>query len=148
MIRTSWREGGVRRRANPLDERIPMATDDPRERIMEKAEELGRLISQSAEYAYLSAANRDLADDREATETLNEMRALQERLLGHISRGEDPPAELQQEYSDFQEKVQTSSRYQSLISSQLNFDKLMDKVHHAIGEGIKKGQESRIIIPS
>ena len=125
-----------------------MATDDPRATMMEKAEELGRLISQSAEYSYLNAANRDLADDREATETLNEMRALQERLLGHISRGEDPPAELQQEYSDFQEKVQTSSRYQSLISSQLNFDKLMDKVHHSIGEGIKKGRESRIIIPS
>ena len=125
-----------------------MATDDPRDSIMEKAEELGRLISQSAEYSYLSAANRDLADDREATETLNEMRALQERLLGHISRGEDPPAELQQEYGEFQEKVQTSSRYQSLISSQLNFDKLMDRVHNSIGDGLKKGQESRIIIPS
>lgn len=125
-----------------------MATDDPRERMMEKAEELGRLISQSAEYSYLNAANRDLADDREATETLNEMRALQERLLGHISSGEDPPAELQQKYEEFQEKVQTTSRYQSLISSQLNFDKLMDRVHHSIGDGIKKGQESRIIIPS
>jgi cell fate (sporulation/competence/biofilm development) regulator YlbF (YheA/YmcA/DUF963 family) len=125
-----------------------MATDDPRERMMEKAEELGRLISQSAEYSYVSAANRDLADDREATETLNEMRALQERLLGHISSGEDPPAELQQKYEEFQEKVQTTSRYQSLISSQLNFDKLMDRVHHSIGDGIKKGQESRIIIPS
>ncbi len=125
-----------------------MATDDPRERMMEKAEELGRLISQSAEYSYLNAANRDLADDREATKTLNEMRALQERLLGHISRGEDPPAELQQKYEEFQEKVQTTSRYQSLISSQLNFDKLMDRVHHSIGDGIKKGQESRIIIPS
>lgn len=125
-----------------------MVTDDPRERMMEKAEELGRLISQSAEYSYVSAANRDLADDREATETLNEMRALQERLLGHISSGEDPPAELQQKYEEFQEKVQTTSRYQSLISSQLNFDKLMDRVHHSIGDGIKKGQESRIIIPS
>ena len=125
-----------------------MVTDDPRERMMEKAEELGRLISQSAEYSYLNAANRDLADDREATKTLNEMRALQERLLGHMSRGEDPPAELQQKYEEFQEKVQTTSRYQSLISSQLNFDKLMDRVHHSIGDGIKKGQESRIIIPS
>jgi len=133
---------------HPLEERTSMATDDPRERMMEKAEELGRLISQSAEYSYVSAANRDLADDREATETLNEMRALQERLLGHISSGEDPPAELQQKYEEFQEKVQTTSRYQSLISSQLNFDKLMDKVHHSIGDGIKKGQESRIIIPS
>lgn len=125
-----------------------MAIDDPREKIFDKAEELGRLISQTPEYAYLGAANRDLADDREATETLNEMRALQERILAHISKGEDPPAELQQEYAEFQEKVQTSTKYQSLISSQLNFDKLMDKVHQAIGRGIKKGQESRIIISS
>ena len=125
-----------------------MAIDDSRDKIFEKAEDLGRLISQTAEYGYLSAANRDLADDREATETLNRMRELQEKILGHISQGEDPPPELQQEYADLQEKVQTSSRYQSLISSQLNFDKLMDKVHRSIGEGIKKGQESRIIIPS
>ncbi len=125
-----------------------MAIDDPREKIFDKAEELGRLISQTPEYAYLNASNRDLADDREATETLNEMRALQERILAHISNGEDPPEELQQEYAGFQEKVQTSSKYQSLISSQLNFDKLMDKVHQAIGRGIKKGQESRIIISS
>jgi len=125
-----------------------MAIDDPRDRIFEKAEELGRLLSQPAEYAYFSAANRDLADDREATETLNRVREVHERLLAHVSRGEEPPADLQQEYTDLQEKVQTSARYQSLIASQINFDKLMDKVHQAIGQGIKKGQESRIIIPS
>ena len=125
-----------------------MAIDDSREQIFEKAEALGRLISQTAEYTYLNAANRDLAGDREATETLNQMRELQEKILAHVSQGEDPPTELRQEYADFQEKVQTSSRYQSLISSQLNFDKLMDKVHQAIGKGIKKGQESRIIISS
>ena len=125
-----------------------MALDDSRDRIFEKAEELGRLISQTAEYSYLDAANRDLANDREATETLNQMRELQEKILGHVSQGEEPPPELQQEFADFQEQVQSSTRYQSLISSQLNFDKLMDKVHQSIGRGIKKGQESRIIISS
>ena len=125
-----------------------MAIEDGRERIFEKAEELGRHISQTAEYAYLSAANRDISDDREAVTTLNMMRELQETILAHMSRGEEPPDELQQEFTEHQEKVQTSARYQSLISSQANFDKLMDKVHQAIGRGIKKGQESRIIIPS
>ena len=125
-----------------------MAIDDSRDKIFEKAEELGRLISQTAEYSYLNAANRDLANDREATETLNQMRDIQEKILGHVSEGEEPPAELQQEFADFQEKVQASTRYQSLISSQLNFDKLMEKVHQSIGRGIKKGQESRIIISS
>ncbi len=125
-----------------------MAIADGRERIFEKAEELGRHISQTAEYAYLSAANRDISDDREAVTTLNEMRELQEKILAHMSRGEEPPDELQQAFTEQQEKVQTSARYQSLISSQANFDKLMDKVHQAIGRGIKKGQESRIIISS
>ncbi len=125
-----------------------MAIADGRERIFEKAEELGRHLSQTAEYAYLSAANRDIADDREAVTTLNRMRELQEKILAHMSRGEEPPDELQQEFPEHQETVQTSARYQSLISSQANFDKLMDKVHEAIGRGIKKGQESRIIISS
>lgn len=125
-----------------------MAIADGRERIFEKAEEVGRHLSQTAEYAYLSAANRDIADDREAVTMLNRMRELQENILAHMSRGEEPPDELQQEFTEHQEKVQTSTRYQSLISSQANFDKLMDKVHEAIGRGIKKGQESRIIISS
>jgi cell fate (sporulation/competence/biofilm development) regulator YlbF (YheA/YmcA/DUF963 family) len=125
-----------------------MALDDSRDKIFDKAEELGRLISQTAEYSYLDAANRDLANDREATETLNQLRELQEKIMGHVSQGQEPPAELQQEFADFQETVQSSARYQSLISSQLNFDKLMDKVHQAIGRGVKKGQESRIIISS
>ncbi|MFQ5678912.1 MAG: YlbF family regulator [Gemmatimonadota bacterium] len=125
-----------------------MESSDAREHILEKAEELGRLISQTAEYAYLKAASREIGDDREATETLNRMRELQDRLLEHVGKGQDPPEELQQEYAELQERVQQSSRYQSLIASQANFDKLMERVHRSIGNGIRKGEESRIIIPS
>ena len=125
-----------------------MEEKDAREKIFEKAEDLGRLISQTAEYGYLQSANRDVADDREATEKLNRLRELQDEMLSHVRRGEDPPSELQEEYGDIQEEIQQSSRYQSLISAQSNFDKLMEKVHEAIGRGIQKGEESRIIIPS
>ncbi len=38
-------------------------------------------------------------------------------------------------------------RYQSLISAQANFDKLMDKVNQSIGSGVKEGEQSRIILP-
>ena len=34
-----------------------------RERIMEKATEVGRMISQTAEYAYLRSAMRDIEGD-------------------------------------------------------------------------------------
>jgi cell fate (sporulation/competence/biofilm development) regulator YlbF (YheA/YmcA/DUF963 family) len=125
-----------------------MDTRDTRERIIEKAEELGRLLAQTPEYAYMQSANRELGDDREATELLNRLRHLQESLIASVERGEDPPAEERTEYEELQEKIQTTSRYQALISSQANFDKLMERVHRSIGAGIRKGEESRIILPS
>ena len=119
-----------------------------RERIFEKAGEVGRLLSQTAEYAYLKSAHRDIADDREATETLNRMRELQEQLLTHLDKGEEPPVELRDELSKMSEGMQRSARYQSLIASQANFDKLMERVQGAIGQGIRDGEQSRIILPS
>lgn len=125
-----------------------MEQKDTRERMFEKAEELGRVISQTAEYSYLRSASREIDDDRDATETLNELRSLQDRLLEHARRGDDPPEELRTEYATLQERIQGSSRYQSLIAAQENFDKLMERVHRAIGKGIQKGEESRIILPT
>ena len=122
--------------------------DDSRESIFEKARDLGRLVSQTPEFSYLKAANRELADDREATGLLNELRTLQEKVLGHIDKGEDIPEELRTEMDELQGRVQGSTRYQMLVSTQANFEKLMDKVNQEIGQGIKAGEESRIIIPS
>lgn len=121
---------------------------DERERILERAEEVGRLISQTPEYAYLQAAHREIGDDREATEMLNKLRDLQETLLAAVGRGESPGPEQEQEFQALQESIQSSSRYQALISAQANFDKMMERVNNAIGQGIRKGEESRIIIPS
>lgn len=122
--------------------------DDSREAIFEKARDLGRLVAQTPEFAYLKAANRELADDREATELLNELRSLQERVIAQIDKGEEISEEMRAEMDDIQGKVQGSTRYQMLVSTQANFEKLMDKVNQQIGEGIKAGEESRIIIPS
>lgn len=125
-----------------------MEAKDSRERIFEKAEDLGRLLSQTAEYGYLKAARREIDADREATETLNRMRELQGRLVSYVERGESPPAELQTEFAELQEEMQQSSRFQAWISAQANFEKLMDRVNRAIDRGIQRGDESRIIIPS
>ncbi|MFQ5689231.1 MAG: YlbF family regulator [Gemmatimonadota bacterium] len=119
-----------------------------RERLFDKAEELGRLISQTAEYAYLQAANREIDGDREATEKIARLRHLQDEVLEHLRQGKEPPEEVRSEYESLQGQIQQSPRYQSLIASQANFDKLMEKVHRTIGKGIKKGEESRIILPS
>lgn len=126
----------------------PERDPEKRDRIEQKAEELGRMLGQTAEYEYLQAANDDVADDREATELLNRARELQEKAVSHLERGEDPPEEVQEELEEVRGKIQGSPRYQSLVAAQSNFDKLMQKVHKAISEGMKKGEESQIVMPS
>ncbi|MDT8435239.1 MAG: YlbF family regulator [Gemmatimonadota bacterium] len=118
-----------------------------RERIFEKASEVGRLVARTPEYRYLKAAHRDIGDDREATEMLNRMQELQKAILGHFERDEEPPAELRDDLEQLTERMQESARYQALIAAQTNFDKLMDRVNGAIGQGIRAGEQSGIIVP-
>jgi len=118
-----------------------------RDRIFEKAGEVGRLLAQTPEFKYLKASHREIADDRESNEMLTKMRDLQEKIVDHFNREEEPPLELETELAELTEQMQTSSRYQSLIAAQANFDKLMDRVNQSIGEGIRAGEQSGIIVP-
>jgi len=118
-----------------------------RERIFDKAGEVGRLLAGTPEFKYLKAAHREIAEDRESTEMLTRMRELQEKIVDHFNREEEPSQELENELATITEQMQTSPRYQSLIASQANFDKLMDLVNQAIGEGIRAGEQSGIIVP-
>lgn len=138
------------RRVGPECFPIPFRAGDmdERDRMLEKAQEVGRIISRLPEYAYLRAARREIDEDRDATELLNRLRDLQSTLMEAVGRGEQPSEEQEREFAELQEKVQTSTRYQALISSQANFEKLMERVDRAIGEGVRKGEESRIILPT
>ena len=118
-----------------------------RERIFDKAGEVGRLLASTPEFQLLKAAHREIADEQESTEMLTRMRALQEKIVDHFNREEEPPQELENELATLTEQMQTSPRYQSLIASQANFDKLMDLVNQSIGEGIRAGEQSGIIVP-
>lgn len=121
---------------------------DERDRLLEKAREVGRIISQLPEFAYVRAARREMDEDREATETLRRMRDLQEEMMRALADGESPAEEQQREFETLQEQIQVNTRYQALVSSQANFERLMERVDGAIGEGIRKGEESRIILPT
>lgn len=119
-----------------------------RDRIMERAGDVGRLISQTPEYAYLRAAMREIDGDEEAKGRLDSIRELQEKLFGFLEKEEEPPEDLRNDLARLSEEMQTSTRYQSLISAQANFDKLVEKVNEAIAAGVKSGEQSRIILPS
>ncbi len=119
-----------------------------REAIMQKARELGRLISQTAEFSYLSSAQQELDDDREATEKLNRLKKVQDQVVNTVERGEEPDEDLLEEREELAQELQRDRKYQSLVSAQSNFDKLMKKVNRAISKGLKKGEDSDIIMPS
>ena len=118
-----------------------------RDRIFERAGEVGRLVSQTPEFQHLKAAHSEIGGDAEATGRIEEMRDLQTEILGHLEKGDEPPEDLRDKLETLSEEMQTSPRYQSLISAQANFDKLMEKVQESIGSGIRVGDESRIVIP-
>jgi len=118
-----------------------------KDRVLERATEVGRLVSQLPEFRRLKQAHRDIGEDREATQRINEMRQLQTEMLQEMERGEEPSEESRRRLETLGEELQGSTRYQALIAAQANFDRLMDKVQQSIGSGIRAGEESRIVIP-
>lgn len=118
-----------------------------KERIYERATEVGRLVSQLPEYQRLKEAHQSINEDRDATTRINEMRELQSEMLQQLERGEEPPEEKREQLESLSQELQGSTRYQALVAAQANFDKVMEKVQESIGSGIRAGEESRIVIP-
>lgn len=126
---------------------MEMTDKNAKDRIIERAAEVGRLVSQTPEFRRLKQAHQDIGEDREATERINEMRQLQTELMQQMERGEEPPEDSRRKLETLSEELQASTRYQALIAAQANFDRLMEKVQESIGSGIRAGEESRIVIP-
>lgn len=116
--------------------------------IQEKAREIGRLLSQTSEYKALRQANERLADDRDAVTLLNRLSSLEEELSNSLRSGREPSQEQEQEYESIAEELQQKSTYQALVAAQSNFDRFMVRINEEIGQGIKAGENSRIILPS
>jgi cell fate (sporulation/competence/biofilm development) regulator YlbF (YheA/YmcA/DUF963 family) len=115
--------------------------------IRERAREVGRLLAQSDEYKSLRRANDRLSEDRESVELLNRLSALEQDITAGLQRDVEPTQEQQDEYEGLAERLQQKSAYQGLVSAQSNFDRLMIRVNEEIAEGIKAGEQSRIILP-
>jgi cell fate (sporulation/competence/biofilm development) regulator YlbF (YheA/YmcA/DUF963 family) len=126
---------------------MEMTDKNTKERILERATEVGRLVSQTPEFRRLKQSHQDIGEDREATGRIHEMRQLQTDMLQQMERGEEPPEDSRRKLETLSEELQGSTRYQALIAAQANFDRLMEKVQESIGSGIRAGEESRIVIP-
>lgn len=113
--------------------------------LEEKAKELGRVIGQSPEYQAVKRSSEALNSDREAVTILQQMEKIRLEAQQMVQRGEQPTQEMEQQLDELLTKVQSNSVYQSAISAQENFDKVMYQVNNWIMEGMKKGATSSII---
>lgn len=115
--------------------------------IEERAREIGRLLSQTAEFRAVKQANTGLSDDREAVTLLNRLSALEDELGATLRGGQEPTREQQEEYESLAEQLQRNSSYQRVIAAQANFERLMGRINEEIGRGLEAGDQSRIILP-
>lgn len=117
------------------------------ERIIEKAQELGRLLGQTSQYQELQQARRRLEGDEEAKERVERLSRSHQKIMSHLERGGQPPEDLREEYEQAFQAAQGHPAYQALVAAQENVDKVMQKINEEIAKGVEAGGESRIIIP-
>jgi len=118
------------------------------EQVVRKAEELGRLISQTPEMSYLKAARSDAESDADLSRAIRELSRLEAETLKAAQQGEEPTSAVRDEYARLRDDIQTKTRFQALVAAESNYHKMMERVSKAIEEGISKARSSGIIIPS
>jgi cell fate (sporulation/competence/biofilm development) regulator YlbF (YheA/YmcA/DUF963 family) len=117
------------------------------DQIRDRAREIGRLLSRSEEYQAVKRANDRLGEDREAVALMNRLADLEDQITSYLRAGREPSEEVQQEYASVAEQIQQRSVYQSVVSAQANFERLMARINDEIARGIEAGEQSRIILP-
>lgn len=118
------------------------------ENTFDRARELGRLLSQTAEYGALRSAREAVDNDRDLISRLNRLAELEDEVARAVQRGEAPDESVRAEYESVVSEVQSSSTYQRLVAAQSNFDKILVRVNEEIARGMEEGARSRIILPS
>ncbi len=113
-----------------------------------KAEDLGRLLGQSAEYSAVERSRQRLEDDRGMLAALSRLADLEGEIAAALRRGEEPSDGVKTEYEQVFSTLQSSPVYQEYVAAQSNFDKKLLKVNEEISRGMESGSRSRIILPT
>ena len=109
------------------------------------AKDLGKLIAQSPEYKYYTVAAKEVDEDKETSELMRKLKEIEAKVAKAQQDGQEINEETRGEYTEVMQEVQGKTKVQSLIASQENYMKLMNKVNNQIGQGIQEGAQSRII---
>lgn len=114
--------------------------------LEDKAKDLGRSIGQSEEYKAVKRTSEALSNDREAATLLRQMEQIRQEAQAQIDRGEQTPEAAERQLDELLQQVQGNAAYQRAVAAQENFDKLMLRVNQWIGDGIRAGATSSIIL--
>jgi cell fate (sporulation/competence/biofilm development) regulator YlbF (YheA/YmcA/DUF963 family) len=113
--------------------------------IWDKAQDLGRMIGQSAEYQALKRAETSLREDKETVAKLDQIQTLARKVDQVVSTGQMPDQATAEAYENAVRDLEMSPTGQAYVVARANFEKLMQKVNQQIGEGMDKGAASSII---
>jgi cell fate (sporulation/competence/biofilm development) regulator YlbF (YheA/YmcA/DUF963 family) len=113
--------------------------------IWDKAQELGRLIGQSAEYQALRRAETTLREDKETVAKLDQIQTLARKVDQVVSTGQMPDQATAEAYEGAVHDLEVSPTGQAYVVARANFEKLMNRVNQQISEGMEKGAASSII---
>ena len=113
--------------------------------IWDKAQELGRLIGQSAEYQALRRAERSLREDKDTVSKLEQIQTLARQVDQLVAQGPMPDEPTAQAYETAVRDLETSVIGQAYVVARANFEKLMAKVNEQMTGGMEKGAASSII---
>jgi cell fate (sporulation/competence/biofilm development) regulator YlbF (YheA/YmcA/DUF963 family) len=113
--------------------------------IWDKAQDLGRLIGQSAEYQALRRAEASLREDKDTVAKLDQIQTLARKVDQVVSQGQMPDQATAEAYESAVRDLETSTVGQNYVVARANFEKLMSRVNQQISEGMEKGATSSII---
>ena len=113
--------------------------------IWDKAQELGRLIGQSAEYQALRRAESSLREDKDTVAKLDQIQTIARKVDEIVASGQMPDEPTTEAYESAVRALETSQTGQAYVVARTNFEKLMGKVNQQISEGMERGATSSII---
>lgn len=113
--------------------------------IWDKAQDLGRLIGQSAEYQALRRAESTLREDKDTVAKLESIQTLARQVDQMVAQGQMPDPVTAESYENAVRDLEMSPVGQAYVVARSNFEKLMTKVNQQISEGMEKGAGSSII---
>jgi cell fate (sporulation/competence/biofilm development) regulator YlbF (YheA/YmcA/DUF963 family) len=113
--------------------------------IWDKAQDLGRMIGQSAEYQALRRAEASLREDKDTVAKLDQIQTLARKVDQVVSQGQMPDQATAEAYEVAVRDLETSTVGQAYVVARANFEKLMSRVNQQISEGMEKGATSSII---